>query len=93
MFEQHDHCIFSIYPLSPSFFEKITNLIGQPPSLILLSELHNGSLLKLFKKLRSLKIKNLWLPIEYPNVQLFIPILKLLSLPIKIHQIRLVTPD
>ncbi len=85
--------VLSIYPLSTSFQEKLEKSLDAPPVYILLSELHQKSLWQLWRSLRNLRAEQLFLPIEYTNIQLFLPLLRVLSLPMRVKKILVVHPD
>ncbi len=85
--------VFSIYPLSPEFQNKIEKSLGAIPIYLLLSELHQKSLWQLWRLLRSLRADQLLLPIEYTNIQLFLPLLRVLSLPMRVNRILIAHPD
>ncbi|MBS0351360.1 MAG: hypothetical protein JSR33_09275, partial [Proteobacteria bacterium] len=79
--------VLSIFPLSFELKEQLTLQLAQSPIFLLVSELLDRSPLTVWHNLRKITAKKLILAVPHPNIRLYLPLLKILSLPIKAQTI------
>ena len=82
--------VLTNYPISGNFQQRLATLITGDVLKLSLTELKQRPVFKLLTDLRSLRVENLFLPIEDENGSALLPILKLVASIVPARQIYLV---
>src|SRR6266702_3101696 len=85
--------VLTNYPISGNFQQRLATLITGDVLKLSLTELKQRPTFKLLTDLRSLRVENLFLPIEDENGSALLPILKLVASIVPARQIYLVDAD
>ena len=85
--------VLTNYPISGNFQQRLATLITGDVLKLSLTELKQRPVFKLLTDLRSLRVENLFLPIEDENGSALLPILKLVASIVPARHIYLVDTD
>lgn len=77
-------------PISHSFQSELENIISEPLNYLVLMEMRQRSLWKLWRTFRSIHANNLYLLMEHETLELLLPILKIVSVAIPTKKIIIV---
>ncbi len=83
----------TIYPLSLSFKTNLEKIFAKPIIYLQISEFRKQPLWRILLTIIKLNAEHLLFPIEHKNVELFLPILKILTIFIRARKIIVVNED